>query len=171
MTDDFMASEISSPTTTPSDISSQSSLNDLTSVVDQLSRSQLSFSSILSRLSSEKAALERTLEAHVAQQEQTATKTHELIDLVSTFTEKDRAIQSGLRSLLSKRDASDNVMLEMLQTNAIISSQINGLLGESADNVAEMQHLVDDLTAGMKKVSHRKCVWILLFIVSPSSLG
>src|SRR5258705_13569082 len=99
-----MASEISSPTTTLSHISSQSSISDLSSVVDQLSRSQLSFGTLLSRISSEKAALEHTLEAHIAQQEKTATKTHELIDLVSTFTEKDRAIQSGLRSLLSKRD-------------------------------------------------------------------
>jgi uncharacterized protein YoxC len=48
-------------------------------------------------------------------------------------------------------------IIETIQTNAkIFSSQVNELLGKSADNIAKTQRLVDDLAAGMKKVSQWK---------------
>ena len=160
-----MLFDVSSPITAQSHLSSQSSLEDLGSFADQLFSSQKNLSTIISRLGGEKATLERAVEAHVAQQEKTAVQTQELIDVVSAFTEKDKAVQSDLRSLLSKRDVSDHAMLEMLQANAEISLQINELLCKSADNVARTQRLVDDLVAGMKKVSQgqRVCAFASLF--------
>jgi len=106
---------------------------------------------LVSRLSEEKAALERMVESYAALQERAISQNQALLTAMSMYGEKDSLMKAQVRRLLSERDTRDaslkGTILQLFQDkadqDAKTSSDIEELFMQSAASVAEMRSAVE----------------------------